>query len=42
MWTMLGENLGVTGKAPNARSGHGMTTVGQDIYIFGGYSSGEA
>ena len=35
-WTKLVTDAGVTG-TPSARDGHSMATVGQDIYMFGGY-----
>ena len=35
MWTQLDADAGVTGPLPSARYDHSMTTVGQDIYIFG-------
>ena len=36
IWMQLDEDAGVTGMAPSARLAHSMTTVGQDIYIWGG------
>ena len=41
-WTQLDAEAGVTGTAPSARGSHSMTTVGEDLYVFGGYTSGEA
>ena len=41
-WTQLDAEAGVTGTAPSARSGHSMTTVGEDLYVFGGDTAGEA
>jgi N-acetylneuraminic acid mutarotase len=35
-WTKLDTIAGVTGTPPSARSGHSMTTVGEDFYVFGG------
>ena len=40
-WTQLDAAAGVTGTAPSARYEHSMTTVGEDLYVFGGYG-GEA
>ena len=36
-WTKLDADGGVTGMPPRPRSGHKMATVGEDIYVFGGY-----
>ena len=35
-WTKLDADTDVTGTPPSPRSGHSMTTVGQDVYVFGG------
>ena len=40
-WTRLDAEAGVTGTAPSGRFGHSMTTVGEDLYVFGG-DSGQA
>ena len=41
-WTKLDTAAGVTGTGPSARAGHSMTSVGIDIYLFGGQTgSGE-
>ena len=34
---MLDAAAGVTGTSPSTRQRHGMTAVGTDIYLFGGY-----
>ena len=36
IWTKLDTDAGVTGKLPDRRARHSMTTVGEDIYIYGG------
>ena len=41
-WMQLDAAAGVRGTAPSARIRHSMTTVGEDLYVFGGYTSGEA
>ena len=42
-WTRLDAEAGVTGTAPSARAYHSMTTVGEDLYVFGGrWTDGEA
>ena len=33
-WTQLDAGAGVMGTAPSARYGHGMATVGEDLYVF--------
>ena len=38
-WTHLGA---VAGTAPSSRYDQSMTTVGEDLYVFGGRTSGEA
>ena len=41
-WTKLDTAAGVTGTGPSARAGHSMTSVGINIYLFGGHTiSGE-
>jgi hypothetical protein len=35
-WTKLETGANVTGTGPSARYGHTMTSVGHNIYIFGG------
>ena len=41
-WTKLDTAAGVTGTGPSARFGHSMTSVGINIYLFGGQTnSGE-
>ena len=41
-WTKLDTAAGETGTGPSARGGHSMTSVGIDIYLFGGFTdSGE-
>ena len=41
-WKLLDAGAGVTGTVPSARYVHSMTTVGEDLYVFGGETSGEA
>ena len=36
-WTKLDMEEGVTGTGPSARVEHSTTSVGNDIYLFGGY-----
>ena len=36
VWKKLDEGAGVKGTGPSSRSGHAMTGVGKDIYVFGG------
>jgi hypothetical protein len=35
-WTNLDAAAGVKGTGPSARSGHAMSAVGTDLYLFGG------
>jgi hypothetical protein len=39
-WTKLDTGAGVMGTPPSARSEHSMTTVGDDLYVFGGEAGG--
>ena len=36
-WSQLDKDAGGMGTMPSARTGHSMTSVGHDIYLFGGY-----
>ena len=40
-WSELGTAVGVTGTGPSARYAYSMTSVGSDIYLFGGHTAGE-
>jgi hypothetical protein len=35
-WTNLDAAAGIKGTGPSARGGHAMSTVGTDLYLFGG------
>ena len=38
-WEQLDAAARVSGSPPSGRSGHGMVSVGSDLYVFGGYGN---